>query len=400
MSARYFGQPDFEHDTQAAARAAAAWPGMAAAAEPPAPAQQATPATAAPAAPATPAIGVLLANLGTPDAPDAPALRRYLREFLLDPRVIELPRPVWWLALHLFVLPFRPRKSAALYRKVWTAEGSPLLANSRRQTAGVAALLAREVAAPLHVRLAMRYGNPSVRAALRELAGLGCRRILALPLYPQYAAVTTGSTFDAVAAELSGWRWVPELRTVHSYHDDPAYVAALAASVREAWAAAPPAEKLLFSFHGIPRRYFLAGDPYYCHCQKTARLVAELLELPPERYAVSFQSLFGREEWLRPYTEDTIQALARDGVHSLDVICPGFAADCLETIEEIDGLNREIYLHAGGRSYRYIPALNDRPDHLRLLADLILRNLSGWVEPAGRGEQARAGDPAALVAAL
>jgi protoporphyrin/coproporphyrin ferrochelatase len=296
--------------------------------------------------------------------------------------VIELPRPLWWLVLHLAVLPFRPRKSAALYRKVWTAEGSPLLVISRRQTAGIAALLAREVPAPVHVRLAMRYGNPSVRAALRELADLGCRRIVALPLYPQYAAVTTGSTFDAIAAELAGWRWVPELRLIHPYHDDPAYVAALAASVREAWAAAPAAEKLLFSFHGIPKRYFLAGDPYFCHCQKTARLVAERLALPRERYVVSFQSLFGREEWLRPYTDETMRALAADGVRSLDVICPGFSADCLETIDEIDGLNREIFLRAGGERYRYIPALNDRPDHLRLLADLVRRNLAGWIEPA------------------
>jgi ferrochelatase len=373
MGVRYFGQPGFAHGELP------------------------------PVAP----IGVVLANLGTPDAPDAPALRRYLREFLLDPRVIELPRTLWWLVLHAAVLPFRPRKSAALYRKVWTAEGSPLLVIARRQTAGVAALLQREVPVPVHVRLAMRYGNPSIRSALRELAGLGCRRVVTLPLYPQYAAVTTGSTFDAVAAELASWRWVPELRTVHSYHDEPAYVEALAASLRAAWTAAPPAEKLLFSFHGIPKRYFLAGDPYFCHCQKTARLVAERLGLPRERYEVTFQSLFGREEWLRPYTEDTMRALAASGVRSLDVICPGFSADCLETLEEIDGLNREIFLHAGGERYRYVPALNDRPDHLRLLADLLVRNLAGWIEPAGdagdmaarAGEAAGAGRRAAAMAA-
>jgi protoporphyrin/coproporphyrin ferrochelatase len=357
---RYFGQPDFAHGEL----------------------------------PPVASIGVVLANLGTPDAPDAPALRRYLRQFLLDPRVIEMPRPLWWVVLHAAVLPFRPRKSAALYRKVWTAEGSPLLVNSLRQAAGVAALLAREVPAPVHVRVAMRYGNPSIRSALRELAGLGCRRVVALPLYPQYAAVTTGSTFDAIAAELAGWRWVPELRTIHSYHDEPAYVEALAASLREAWAAAPPAEKLLFSFHGIPKRYFLAGDPYFCQCQKTARLVAERLGLPRERYEVTFQSLFGREEWLRPYTEQTLRALAAAGTRSLDVICPGFSADCLETLEEIDGLNREIFLHAGGERYRYIPALNDRPDHLRLLADLVVRNLAGWIAPAGEAA-ARAGEAAA-----
>jgi protoporphyrin/coproporphyrin ferrochelatase len=343
MGQRYFGQPGFQHGE-------------------------------------VPAVGVVLANLGTPDAPDSPALRRYLRQFLLDPRVIELPRPLWWLVLHLFVLPFRPRKSAALYRKVWSAQGSPLLAITRRQGDGVAALLREEVATPLHLRIAMRYGNPSVRSALRELAGLGCRQIAVLPLYPQYAAVTTGSTFDAVAAEFTSWRWVPELRMIHPYHDEPAYVEALAASIREAWAAGEPAEKLLFSFHGIPKRYFEAGDPYYCHCQKTARLVAERLRLPSDRYVVCFQSLFGRGEWLRPYTEDTMRALAAAGVKSLDVICPGFSADCLETLEEIDGLNREIFQHAGGERYRYIPALNDRPDHLRLLADLVLRNIDGWIQ--------------------
>jgi ferrochelatase len=346
---RYFGLPDFSHQAE----------------------------------PATPPIGVLVANLGTPDAPDAPALRRYLREFLLDPRVIEMPRLWWWLVLHLFVLPFRPRRSAALYRKVWTPEGSPLLLISRRQCAGLEALLAGEVPAPVHVRLGMRYGNPSIRAALRELARLGCRRIVALPLYPQYAAVTTGSTFDAIAKELAGWRWVPELRLIHPYHDDPAYVEALAETIRRAWVEAPPAEKLLFSFHGIPRRYFLAGDPYFCHCHKTARLVAERLNLPRERYEVCFQSLFGREEWLRPYTEERLRALAAGGLRGLDVICPGFAADCLETLEEIDGQNREIFLHCGGERYRYIPALNDQPAHLRLLADLVERHLGGWLEPAG-----------------
>jgi protoporphyrin/coproporphyrin ferrochelatase len=212
-----------------------------------------------------------------------------------------------------------------------------------------------------------------------------------LPLYPQYAAVTSGSTFDAVAAELAGWRWVPDLRFVASYHDEPGYVAALAASVREAWAEGGQPEKLLFSFHGIPRRYFLAGDPYFCHCHKTARLVAEQLALPADRYQVSFQSLFGREEWLRPYTEETLRSLVAGGLRSLDVICPGFSADCLETLEEIDGQNREIFLHSGGERYRYIPALNDRSDHLRFLADLVRRNLHGWLEPADadlRGREA------------
>jgi ferrochelatase len=351
---KYFGQPDFQHGE-------------------------------------IPAVGVLLANLGTPDAPTAPALRRYLREFLLDPRVIEMNRALWWTILHLAILPTRPKVSAKLYQKVWTEEGSPLLLIARRQTAAVAALLAREVGTPLHVAVGMRYGNPSIPAALRELAGKGCRRILVLPLYPQYAAVTTGSTFDAVAAELTTWRWVPEVRTIHHYHDVPAYTDALAASIREAWAAGGQAEKLLFSFHGIPQRYFEAGDPYFCHCHKTARLAAERLGLPPDRWQVSFQSLFGREEWLKPYSEQTIKAMARSGVRSLDVVCPGFSADCLETLEEIDGQNREFFLHSGGENYRYIPALNDRPDHVRVLADVLLANLAGWVVPADRWDAQGAG---------
>lgn len=328
-----------------------------------------------------PAVGVLLSNLGTPDAPTTPALRRYLREFLLDPRVIELPRALWWTILHLFILTRRPRVSAALYRKVWTAEGSPLRVISLRQAAAVAEVLAREAGTPVHVAVGMRYGEPSIRHGLRELAEKGCRRILVLPLYPQYAAVTSGSTFDAVTAELATWRWVPELRTVMSYHDEPGYVAALADSIRAAWNDGGPAEKLLFSFHGIPQRYFDAGDPYPCHCWKTARLVAERLGLPHERYEVTFQSLFGKEEWIKPYTDQTLKAMAGAGIRSLDVVCPGFSADCLETIEEIAEQNRELFLHAGGERYRYVPALNDRPDHVRTLADLVLRNLAGWIEP-------------------
>lgn len=337
------------------------------------------------------AVGVLLSNLGTPDAADAPALRRYLGEFLWDPRVIEMSRPLWWLILHLAILPFRPKKSAELYQKVWTPEGSPLLTISRRQAAAMETILKAEVGTPIHVALGMRYGNPSMRSALRELAAKGCRRILVLPLYPQYAAVTSGSTFDALATEVTAWRWVPEMRVLQHYHDEPGYIRSLAATIREAWSDGSQADKLLFSFHGIPQRYFEAGDPYFCHCHKTARLVAEELGLPRDRYEVSFQSLFGKEEWLKPYTDKTMEGMARSGVRSLDVICPGFSADCLETIEEIDGMNREIFLHAGGERYRYIPALNDRPDHVRFLADLVLRNLQGWVEPAGAwdGERAR-----------
>ncbi len=337
-----------------------------------------------------PALGLLLANLGTPEAPTARALRPYLREFLSDPRVIEIPKLKWWPILNLFVLTTRPKASAKLYQKVWTDEGSPLLAIVERQARSLEKSLRGRIGNPFHVAIGMRYGRPAIRDALRQLKEKGCRRLLFLPLYPQYSATTTASTFDALAAELTRWRWVPELRTIHAYHDRPGYVRALAASIREVWREGGEPGKLLFSFHGIPERYFLAGDPYHCHCHKTARLVAEELGIGPDRYGVAFQSLFGKEEWLKPYTDRTVGALARSGVESLDVICPGFSADCLETLEEIDGLNREIFEHHGGRRFRYIPALNDRPDHVAFLADLVLENLQGWVVPPGEWDGAAA----------
>lgn len=336
-----------------------------------------------------PKIGVLVSNLGTPDAPEPAALRRYLREFLWDPRVIEMSRPLWWLILHLAVLPTRPARSAALYRNVWTEEGSPLLFISRRQTEGLAEILAREVAAPVRVELGMRYGNPSIPKAMAKLAAEGCRKLLVLPLYPQYFAATTGTTFDAVAQVLAGWRFVPDVRFVGGYADEPGYIAALADSIRERWQAEGEPGHLLFSFHGIPERYFRNGDPYHCLCHQTARLVAECLGLPRERYTVAFQSRFGREEWLKPYTDKTVAALARSGVKRLDIINAGFSADCLETIDEIDRENREIFLHHGGEAFRYIAALNDRPDHLRLLADLVKRNVADWIEGWNGEEAAR-----------
>ncbi len=330
-----------------------------------------------------PAIGVLLSNLGTPTAPEPAALRPYLRQFLGDPRVIELPRWKWLPVLHLFILATRPRRSAALYRKVWTPEGSPLLVISRRIAAALEERLRAEGSPPLHVALGMRYGSPSIPAALRELDAKGCRRILVLPLYPQYFAGTVGTTFDAVFAELARWRVVPELRTVTGYHDDRGYLRALAASVREAWRREPPGEKLLISFHGVPQRYVDSGDPYFEHCQATARRLAEELELPAERWVVAFQSLFGREEWIKPYTDVTIRYLAQSGVSSLDVLAPGFAADCLETLDELDVLNREFFRAAGGQRFRYLPCLNDRADHVAALAALARRHLQGWSEGWG-----------------
>lgn len=337
-----------------------------------------------------PAVGILFANLGTPDAPTAAALRRYLREFLSDPRVIELPRPLKWLILNLFILPRRPRRSARLYARIWTPEGSPLLVTSRRQAAALEARLRQRVASPLHVALGMRYGSPSIASALRDLEAKGCRRLLVFPAYPQYSATTTASTFDAVTAELTHWRWLPELRTINGYHDDSGYVAALAASIREVWDASGEPSRLMFSFHGVPRRYFDGGDPYFCLCQKTARLVVERLGMPEGRTAVCFQSRFGREEWLRPYTDATLREWAGERLERVDVVCPGFAADCLETLEEIAITNRELYRHAGGGEYLYLAALNDRADHLDALAEIAMRHLHGWVAPAASWDGAAA----------
>lgn len=337
---------------------------------------------------AEPSIGILFSNLGTPQAPTAGALRPYLREFLSDPRVIELPKLLWWLILNAVVLPFRPAKSAKLYQSVWTPQGSPLLVTTRQQAAALAVELAQRLPVPVHVAVGMRYGQPSLQSALAELADRGCRRVLVLPAYPQYSATTTGSTFDEVTRVLSRYRWVPELRFVNSYHDDAGYIAALVASIRERWNAEGEPERLLFSFHGMPLRYFHAGDPYFCFCQKTARLVVEGLGFPRDRCLVTFQSRFGREPWIEPYTDATLAALPAKGITKVDVLCPGFSADCLETLEEINGLNREVFTHAGGQQYRYIPCLNDRPDHIAALAALIARHCGGWTTPAPAGDDA------------
>ncbi|MCK6459246.1 MAG: ferrochelatase [Planctomycetes bacterium] len=316
-----------------------------------------------------PSTGILVSNLGTPDAPTPAALKRYLREFLRDPRVIDLPRWKWIPLLELLILPRRSPKSAEAYGKVWTPEGSPLLSISKRQRA----LLEEKLGLP--VALGMRYGNPSIAAALDELMAKGCGRVLVLPLYPQYAAATVASTFDALGDAIKRMRVVPEVRTVRSYHDDPGYIGALARSVREAWEEGGPAKRLLLSFHGLPRRYVDLGDPYRKECEETARLLSA--ELGAECH-VAFQSRFGREEWLKPYTDETLALWGRGKLESVDVLCPGFSADCLETIEEIGQENREIFQHAGGGRFRYVPALNDRADHVEALAAVARRNLQGW----------------------
>lgn len=320
-------------------------------------------------------LGILLTNLGTPDAPTAPALRRYLAEFLWDRRVVDVPRPLWWLILHGIILRIRPARSARLYRKVWTAEGSPLLLIARRQQALLQQAMDTRWPGKTRVALGMRYGNPSIAAALAELRAVGVQQVLVLPLYPQNSCSTTASTFDAIAEALRATRDVPALRFVADYHTDAAYIDALATSVREARQDGAPVQRLLFSFHGTPERYRTEGDPYYQQCLTTARLTAERLGLKKDEWQVSFQSRFGREPWLQPYTDEVLRALPAQGIRQVQVICPGFSADCLETLEEIAGENREIFMHAGGESFHYIPALNDRPDHIAALIGIVAREL-------------------------
>ncbi|HET6725424.1 MAG TPA: ferrochelatase [Gammaproteobacteria bacterium] len=314
--------------------------------------------------------GILLANLGTPDAPTPRAVRRYLREFLSDPRVVELPRIAWWPILYGFILPLRPRRSAAAYAKIWQPEGSPLLINSELQRDALQAHLdAHGLRAT--VALGMRYGSPSIDVALDELRRGGCRRIVVLPLYPQFSATTTASTFDGVSRALRGWRALPALSFINSYYDRPGYIDALAATVREFRAANGSGEKLLMSFHGLPQANVDAGDPYERQCRETGFRLAAALDLADDDWQISFQSRLGAAAWLKPYTADTVRAWGRSGIKTIDVICPGFAADCLETLEEIAIRNGEYFREAGGESLRYVPALNARDDHIKFLSDML-----------------------------
>lgn len=319
--------------------------------------------------------GVLITNLGTPDAPDKASVRRYLKEFLWDPRVVETPRPIWWLILNAIILNTRPARSAEAYAKVWTEQGSPLLDISRRQVKAVEQAFEND---QLVFELGMRYGNPSIASALQKLQQAGIQRLLVLPLYPQYSATTTASTFDAVSAELKRWRWMPELRMITHYHDHPAYINALADSVRAYQKEHGQADRLLYSFHGIPQDYFHKGDPYHCECHKTARLITEALNLNSSEAQLSFQSRLGPKQWLRPYTDETLKSLPEQGVKHVQVLCPGFSADCLETLEEVAMENRDYFLESGGERYEYIPCLNDSPGHTAFLKTLIEQHLQGW----------------------
>ena len=324
-------------------------------------------------------IGVLLAQLGTPDAPTPAALRRYLRQFLSDPRVVERNRVLWWFVLRLLVLPRRPRRSAALYRRIWSRDGSPLLVISRSQARALEAELNRHEPERFKVVLGMRYGSPSIASAVRELRDWGADRLLLFPLYPQYAGATTGSTYDEVFRQLSMLRFVPALRVVPPYYTHTAYIEALAQSVREAMTPLPrPPDKIIISFHGIPQRFVDRGDPYASHCEATARSLAARAGWENGTYLMSYQSRAGREPWLLPNTDETLVELARSGARHVMVICPGFVADCLETIDEIGHVGLEQFRAAGGETLQLVEGLNDRPRWIAAMTEIALEQLQGW----------------------
>ena len=329
-------------------------------------------------------VGILLANLGTPDAPTTAALRPYLRQFLSDTRVVEIPRAIWWFILNCIILVIRPKKSAEKYAQVWIQEGSPLMVHAQKQTQLLREFLSNKIKSPFIVELGMRYGNPSIQSAIDQLKSQHCDRILVFPLYPQYAASSTASALDAVWRVLLKIRNVPAIRTIRNYHDHPAYIAALATSVQEYWRIHHKPdfgadEKLVMSFHGLPKFHLEKGDPYFCQCQKTARLLGEALGINKGEYLVAFQSRFGRQEWLKPYLASTLTDLGKAKTKRIDVICPGFSNDCLETLEEIAMEGQHLFQKNGGGTYHYIPALNENDAWIHAMTEIALENLQGWV---------------------
>ncbi len=340
-----------------------------------------------PANTAVPSCGVLLVNLGTPSAPNVSALRAYLAEFLADPRVVDLPRVFWYPILYGIILPFRAPRSAALYRRIWTPQGSPLRVFSEE----LAAAMGMHLAGRAQVALAMRYGEPSIATQMRALRDAGVRRMIVLPLYPQYSVTTTASVIDAVQAELADWQPPPELRVVSDYHEEPSWIDAVAAKIREHRQKQAEPGHLLFSFHGIPQRCVDKGDPYARQCEASARAIAGALGLGEGDWSLSYQSRLGKAQWLTPYTDRTVRELAQHGVRHLDVVCPGFAADCLETLEEIAIQNAGFFREAGGQSLRYVPALNADAAHVAALTALIERHAGDWeglVSPAAGATRA------------
>ena len=311
--------------------------------------------------------GVLIAYLGTPDSPDVLSLRRYLKEFLSDPRIIEVPKIIWWFILNIFILNFRSFNSARLYKSIWTDGGSPLLVNCIK----IKEKVQKSLPSNYQVALGMRYGNPSIKSALNELKEANCRDIEVITLFPHYSATTVGSIFDAVSTEIKSWRWVPSVKFLNSYHDNPLLIEILSKRIKKSFESQGKPDKLVFSYHSIPKKYFDSGDPYHCLCQKTSRLIAEKLSLDEKDYITAFQSRFGPSEWLKPYTSETMKSLPKEGIKSVQVVSPGFGVDNLETLQEIDIENKEYFEDAGGENFHYIPCLNDDDDHVEFLISLI-----------------------------
>ena len=311
--------------------------------------------------------GVLIAYLGTPDSPDVLSVRRYLKEFLSDPRIIEVPKIIWWFVLNIFILNFRSFNSARLYKSIWTDGGSPLLVNCIK----IKEKVQKSLPSNYQVALGMRYGNPSIKSALNELKEANCRDIEVITLFPHYSATTVGSIFDAVSTEIKSWRWVPSVKFLNSYHDNPLLIKILSERIKKSFDSQGKPDKLVFSYHSIPKKYFDSGDPYHCLCQKTSRLIAEKLSLDEKDYITAFQSRFGPSEWLKPYTSETMKSLPKEGIKSVQVVSPGFGVDNLETLQEIDIENKEYFEDAGGENFHYIPCLNDDDDHVEFLISLI-----------------------------
>ena len=311
--------------------------------------------------------GVLIAYLGTPDSPDVLSVRRYLKEFLSDPRIIEVPKIIWWFLLNIFILNFRSFNSARLYKSIWTEGGSPLLVNCIK----IKEKVQKSLPSNYQVALGMRYGNPSIKSALNELKEANCRDIEVITLFPHYSATTVGSIFDAVSTEIKSWRWVPSVKFLNSYHDNPLLIEILSKRIKKSFESQGKPDKLVFSYHSIPKKYFDSGDPYHCLCQKTSRLIAEKLSLDEKDYITAFQSRFGPSEWLKPYTSETMKSLPKEGIKSVQVVSPGFGVDNLETLQEIDIENKEYFEDAGGENFHYIPCLNDDDDHVEFLISLI-----------------------------
>lgn len=311
--------------------------------------------------------GVLIAYLGTPDSPDVLSVRRYLKEFLSDPRIIEVPKIIWWFILNIFILNFRSFNSARLYKSIWTDGGSPLLVNCIK----IKEKVQKSLPSNYQVALGMRYGNPSIKSALNELKEANCRDIEVITLFPHYSATTVGSIFDAVSTEIKSWRWVPSVKFLNSYHDNPLLIEILSKRIQKSFDSQGKPDKLVFSYHSIPKKYFDSGDPYHCLCQKTSRLIAEKLSLDEKDYITAFQSRFGPSEWLKPYTSETMKSLPKEGIKSVQVVSPGFGVDNLETLQEIDIENKEYFEDAGGENFHYIPCLNDDDDHVEFLISLI-----------------------------